>query len=70
MPKSSSIAATSWLGPLERAASILFAPPARAFGTNRSRGIERMDTVGTLGSRWRIMTTSLFTPVTPCEQSP
>jgi hypothetical protein len=29
-----------------------------------------METLGTAGSRWRIITTSLLTPSTPCEHSP
>ena len=64
------MAFTSCWGPSTSAASILFAPEARAFGTNRSRGIDRIAAFFVAGSRCRIITTSLFTPVTPSEQRP
>ena len=70
MPKSSSIAAISWSGPWYSAASILLAPSERALGTKRSRGMERIDTVWLTGFRWRTITTSLFTPLTPWEHKP
>src|SRR3981081_2084180 len=64
------MALTSWLGPWYRAVSILLAPVVRALGMNVSRGMERMDSRWVLGSRWRIMITSLLIPLTPCEQRP
>ena len=70
IPKSSSIAAISWSGPWYNAASILLAPSERALGTKRSRGMERIDTEWLAGFRCRIITTSLFTPFTPCEHKP
>ena len=70
IPKSSSIAAISWSGPWYSAASILFAPSERALGTNRSRGMDRMDNEWFAGFRCRIMTTSLLTPLTPWEHRP
>ena len=70
IPKSSSMAFTSCCGPSTRAASILLAPVARALGTNRSRGIDRIDAAFVFGFTCRIMTTSLLTPVTPSEHRP
>src|SRR6185437_16545498 len=59
-----------WSGPCTRPASILLAPPDRALGTKRSRGSERIETVLVDGFRWRIITSSLLIPVTPCEHRP
>ena len=70
IPKSSSIAAMSWSGPWYSAASILLAPSERALGTKRSRGMERIESESLAGLRCRIITTSLFTPLTPWEHSP
>src|ERR1700722_12034471 len=70
IPKSSSTADTSWVSPWNRPASILLAPVLLALGMNRSRGIERSPRRWLTGSTWRIMITSLFTPLTPCEHNP
>ena len=70
IPKSCSIALMSWSGPWYSPASILLAPPERALGTKRSRGIDRIDSELFAGLRCRIITTSLLTPLTPWEHSP
>ncbi len=70
MAKSCSTADTTWLRPSNRPASILLAPVLRAFGMNRSRGMDSRASLWWVGSACRIMMTSLFTPLTPWEQSP
>ncbi len=51
-------------------ASTLLAPVALAFGMNRSRGIERIETVPLFGLRWRTIRMSLLIPSTPSWQIP
>ena len=58
------------LGPFGQGGIDLVGAVGARVGTNRSRGIDRMAAVFVVGLTWRIITTSLLTPVTPSEHSP